>query len=148
MPFDEIVRLSSTGRFSAVYLVGGDPNGWISEIQAEAFSDVESVIVQDILPSAVLQHATHVLPSGTFVERDGVFVNHAGLAQVIRRSVRGPDGTRPDNRLLWELTERRGLVQLDALRAEIATVPALETLTSASLKEDGVLLEQAVAAAV
>jgi NADH-quinone oxidoreductase subunit G len=148
MPFDELVRLSSTGRFSAVYLVGGDPNGWISEIQAEAFSDVESVIVQDILPSPVLQHATHVLPSGTFVERDGVFVNHAGLAQMIRRSVRGPDGTRPDNRLLWELTERRGLVQLEALRAEIATVPAFESLTSASLKEDGVLLEQAVAAAV
>jgi hypothetical protein len=67
---------------------------------------------------------------------------------MIRRSVRSPDGTRPDNRLLWELTERKGLVQLDVLRAEIATVPAFESLMNSSLKEDGVLLEQAVAAAV
>lgn len=147
MPFEELLRLSSTGQFSAVYLVGGDPEGWISEIQAEAFSKIETVIVQDILPSPVLKHATHVLPSGTFVEREGVFVNHKGLAQMIRRSVRGPDGTRPDGRLLWELAERSGLIQTDALRSEIATaIPALAAINNPELKVNGVLLEEAVVA--
>ncbi len=147
MPFEELLRLSTTGQFSAVYLVGGDPDGWISDIQAEAFSKVETVIVQDILSSPVLKHATHVLPSGTFVEREGVFVNHKGLAQLIHRSVRGPDGTRPDGRLLWELAERQGLVQTDALRKEIAAViPALAAIGSSELKGQGVLLEEAVAA--
>ncbi|MFO1000183.1 MAG: molybdopterin-dependent oxidoreductase [Planctomycetaceae bacterium] len=147
MPFEELLRLSSAGQFSAVYLVGGDPEGWISEIQAEAFSKIETVIVQDILPSPVLKHATHVLPSGTFVEREGVFVNHKGLAQMIRRSVRGPDGTRPDGRLLWELSERSGLIQTDALRSEIATViPALAAINNPELKVNGVLLEEAVVA--
>jgi NADH-quinone oxidoreductase subunit G len=147
MPFEELLRLSSTGQFSAVYLVGGDPEGWISEIQAEAFSKIETVIVQDILSSPVLKHATHVLPSGTFVEREGVFVNHKGLAQMIRRSVRGPDGTRPDGRLLWELAERPGLIQTDALRSEIATViPALAAINNPELKVNGVLLEEAVVA--
>jgi NADH-quinone oxidoreductase subunit G len=147
MPFEELLRLSSTGQFSAVYLVGGDPEGWISEIQAEAFSKIETVIVQDILSSPVLKHATHVLPSGTFVEREGVFVNHKGLAQMIRRSVRGPDGTRPDGRLLWELAERPGLVQTDALRSEIATaIPALAAINNPELKVNGVLLEEAVVA--
>ncbi len=88
MPFEELLRQASSGSFAAVYLVGGDPAGWISEIQAEAFSNVETVIVQDILPSPVLKHATHVLPAGTFVEREGTFVNHKGLAQLIYRSVR------------------------------------------------------------
>lgn len=147
MPFEELLRLSSTGQFSAVYLVGGDPEGWISDIQAEAFSKVETVVVQDILSSPVLKHATHVLPSGTFVEREGVFVNHKGLAQLIQRSVRGPDGTRPDSRLLWELAERPGLVQAEALRKEIAaTIPALAAIGSPDLKGQGVLLEEAVAA--
>jgi NADH-quinone oxidoreductase subunit G len=144
MPFEELVRLASSGRFAAVYLTGGDPAGWISDMQAEAFSDIESVIVQDMLPSAVLQHATHVLPSSTFVEREGVYVNHQGLAQLIRRSVRGPDGSRPDNRLLWELVERTGLVQLEALRSEISTViPALSALARPELKDQGVKLETA-----
>lgn len=147
MPFEELLRLSSTGKFSAVYLVGGDPEGWISEIQAEAFSKIETVIVQDILSSPVLKHATHVLPSGTFVEREGVFVNHKGLAQMIRRSVRGPDGTRPDGRLLWELAERSGLIQTDTLRSEIAsTIPALAVISNAELKVNGVLLDEAVVA--
>lgn len=147
MPFEELLRLSSTGKFSAVYLVGGDPEGWISEIQAEAFSKIETVIVQDILSSPVLKHATHVLPSGTFVEREGVFVNHKGLAQMIRRSVRGPDGTRPDGRLLWELAERSGLIQTETLRGEIAAaIPALAMIGNAELKVNGVLLDQAVVA--
>ena len=147
MPFEELLRLSSTGKFSAVYLVGGDPEGWISEIQAEAFSKIETVIVQDILSSPVLKHATHVLPSGTFVEREGVFVNHKGLAQMIRRSVRGPDGTRPDGRLLWELAERSGLIQTDTLRSEIASaIPALAVISNAELKVNGVLLDETVVA--
>ena len=147
MPFEELLRLSSTGKFSAVYLVGGDPEGWINEIQAEAFSKIETVIVQDILSSPVLKHATHVLPSGTFVEREGVFVNHKGLAQLIRRSVRGPDGTRPDGRLLWELAERTGLIQTETLRSEIASViPALAVISNAELKVNGVLLDEAVVA--
>ena len=132
-----------------MYLVGGDAEGWISEMQAEAFSKVETVIVQDILRSPVLRHASHVLPSGTFVEREGVFVNHKGLAQLIHRSVRGPDGTRPDSRLLWELAERPGLVQGESLRTEIAlTIPALAAIADPELKGQGVLLNGAVAATV
>ena len=148
MPFEELLRLASNGQFGAVYLAGGDPESWISEIQAEAFSKVETVIVQDFLASPVLKHATHVLPSGTFVEREGVVINHKGLAQLIRRSVRGPDGTRPDSRILWELTERSGLVQTDTVRSEIASgIPALAGLSDPALKADGVLLNVAQAVA-
>ncbi|MFM7056723.1 MAG: molybdopterin-dependent oxidoreductase [Planctomycetota bacterium] len=141
MPFEELLRLSSAGQFSTVYLTGGDPEGWITELQAEAFSDVESVIVQDFLPSPVLQHATHVLPSSTFVEREGTVINHKGLAQLIRRAVRGPDGTRPDTRILWELAERTGLPQTDVLRREIATAIApLAAITQPELRDLGVHL--------
>ena len=108
---------------------------------AEAFSDVETVVLQDCLPSPVLQHATHILPSATFVERDGTVVNHRGLAQLIRRAVRGPDGSRPDSRILWELSGRSGLFQAEALRAEIAAaIPGLANLTDPAIRTTGVLL--------
>ena len=149
MPFEELLRLASASQFRAVYLVGGDPEGWMTDIHAEAFSKVETVIVQDILPSPVLKHATHVLPSGTFVEREGVFVNHKGLAQLIHRSVRGPDGTRPDGRLLWDLSERQGLIQTEALRKEIAAmIPELAAIASPEIKGQGVLLNETVPATV
>ena len=73
-----------------MYLVGGDPQGWINEAQAAALDKVGTVIVQDILPSPASRRATFVLPGGSFAERDGTFVNHAGLAQEIHRSIRSP----------------------------------------------------------
>lgn len=141
VPFEELMRLGSSGSFQAVYLVGGDPEGWISELQAEAFSKTETVIVQDILPSPVLKHATHVLPSAAFVERDGVFVNFKGLAQLIRRSVRTPGDSRPDGRILWDLAERSGLVHYETLRQEISrAIPKLSSLMDAALNDNGVLV--------
>lgn len=140
-PFEELIRLSSAGQFQAVYLVGGDPEGWISELQAEAFSKTSTVIVQDYLPSPVLRHATHVLPSGTFPERDGTFVNHKGLGQLIRRSVRTPGDSRPDGRILWDLSGRRGLVHYELLREEVAqAVPALSSLTDSNLTGNGTVV--------
>ena len=57
--------------------------------QAAALENVETVVVQDILPSPASERATFVLPGGSFAERDGTFVNHAGLAQEIHRAIRG-----------------------------------------------------------
>jgi NADH-quinone oxidoreductase subunit G len=140
VPFEELMRLASVGQFKAVYLVGGDPEGWISDLQAEAFSKTSTVIVQDILPSPVLKHATHVLPSATFAERDGIFVNHKGLAQAIHKSVRPPRDSRSDGRILWELAERRGLVHYETLREEIAVaLPELSRLADPALNGNGVL---------
>ncbi len=141
IPAEELLRLAASGQFKAVWLVGGDPDGWISELQAEAFSTTDTVIVQDFLPSPVIRHATHLLASGTFVEREGVFVNHRGLAQLIQKAVRSPDDARPDHRILWDLAERRGLFNGDALRKEISeAVPSLALLANSSLAENGVIL--------
>ena len=85
-----------------------------------------------------------MLPGGSFAERDGTFVNHAGLAQEIRRSIRGPDGARPDNRILWELAGRTGLFNAPALRREMAKkIPALAALAVGDLGEHGVRLTTA-----
>src|SRR6478735_730626 len=111
--------LGRAGDLSAIYLVGGDPEGWITDAQAASLDKVGTVIVQDLLPSAASKRAHYLLASGSFAERDGTFVNHSGLAQGIHRAIRSPGEAKPDNRILWDLAGRRGLVNMAALRREI-----------------------------
>jgi NADH-quinone oxidoreductase subunit G len=127
--FGDVLGRAASGDFDALYLVGGDPRGWINEEQAAALARTALVAVQDLLPSAALPHAGFVLAGGSFAERDGTFVNHAGLAQLIRKSVRCPGNARPDGRILWDLTGRRGLFQAAAVRKELAAaIPAFGVL--------------------
>ena len=136
----DVLGAAAKGDFSAVYLVGGDPEGWISDTQAAALDKVGAVIVQDILPSAASRRATHVLAAGSFAERDGTFVNHSGLAQGIHRAIRSPGEGRPDNRILWDLAGRRGLFNLGALRKEIGEAIAELKPLAGDLGQFGVKL--------
>jgi NADH-quinone oxidoreductase subunit G len=142
LPMGDVLGRAASGDLAAMYLVGGDPEGWISEAQAAALEKVETVIVQDILPSPTSRRATFVLAGGSFAERDGTFVNQAGLAQEIHRAIRSPGEAKPDGRILWDLAGRHGLLNLRLLRREIGEmIPALRRLADAELGEYGVGLQ-------
>jgi NADH-quinone oxidoreductase subunit G len=97
------------------------------------------LVVQDILPSPASAVAHFVLPGGSFAEREGTFVNHAGVAQAIQRAVAPPDEVWPDGRILWQLAGRRGLFHAPTLRQEMAqAIPALAPLAAGDLGEWGV----------
>jgi NADH-quinone oxidoreductase subunit G len=137
-PMGDVLGRAAAGDFAAMYLVGGDPQGWINDSQAAALEKVGTVVVQDILPSAASRRATFVFAGGSFAERDGILVNHAGLAQEIDKSIRGPGEAKPDGRILWDLAERRGLFNVAALRREMAEkIEALRPLAEGSLGEYG-----------
>jgi NADH-quinone oxidoreductase subunit G len=111
--------------------------------------NVDTVIVQDMLPSPASRRATFVLAGGSFAERDGTFVNHAGLAQAIHKAIRGPGEAWPDGRILWDLAERRGLLNIAAIRREMAEqVPALRPMLDAALGGFGIKLQEAATVAV
>ncbi|WP_428308759.1 molybdopterin-dependent oxidoreductase [Lacipirellula sp.] len=133
----------AAGKLEAIYLVGGDPTGWLESKQATGLGKAALVIVQDILPSPISERADFLLTGGSFAERDGSFVNYKGLAQHIGRSVRGPDGTRPDGRILWDLTGRKGLFNAAAVRKEMAEkIPAFAAFAQGTLGDCGVLLNE------
>lgn len=120
---------AAEGRIDTLYFVGGDPRGGLNESHAAALAKIKTLIVQDILPSPVSARAHILLAGGSFAERDGTFVNHAGLAQAIKRSIRSPEDARPDGRILWELSNRKGLFNANVFRSEIAQeIPALAAL--------------------
>ena len=135
------------GEIGALYVLGGDPEGWISEADIGKLDRLKLLIVQDLLASAASAKANVVLPGAAWAEKDGTFVNHNGLAQAIHRGLRGPEGSRPDGRILMELLGRSGLFHAASLRQEIANeIPELSALGVGDLGDQGVSLKVAAAA--
>ena len=135
----DILGDAAEGRIDTLYFVGGDPRGGLDESHAAALAKVKTLIVQDILPSPVSARGHILLAAGSFAEREGTFINHSGLAQAIKRSIRSPEDARPDGRILWELSGRKGLFNSRVLRQEIALeVPQLAALSGESLEFNGV----------
>ncbi|MGH7168911.1 MAG: molybdopterin-dependent oxidoreductase, partial [Gemmataceae bacterium] len=121
--FDEVLRAAAAGEVQALYLAVGYPprgEGWISEDRAQALDRVSLLVVQDLFASPASQRAKYILPAVSFAEKEGTFVNHAGLAQRIHWAVVPPDGCRADGQVFLDLLERRGLVHAPTLRAELA----------------------------
>ena len=100
--------------------------------------------VQDLFAGKLTESATFVLPATSAFEKDGTFVNHAGLAQTFPRSVRPPVEARTELQLAFDLLDRRGLVQSPAVRAELArAIPEFTKLAEKNLPATGVRFELA-----
>jgi NADH-quinone oxidoreductase subunit G len=124
---------------TAWYLVGGNSQGWVTEAIDRGVGKPQLLVVQDIFPSPLTERADVILPSASFAERDGTYVNYAGLAQAAHGAIRCPGDARSDGRILMDLTERRGLFNAMTLRKEIGrAVPALLALSAGDLGDNGV----------
>jgi NADH-quinone oxidoreductase subunit G len=89
------------------------------------------------------------LPAASFAEKDGTFVNHAGLAQALHWGVTPTGECRTDGQVFLDLLDRRGLVNIAALRKELAgEIPYFAPLSVGYLGEYGIQLEAAPAAVV
>lgn len=118
--FEEVLAEADRGQLAAAFMVGGYNGAWVDDKQAAALAKIPAIVLLDILNSTLVDHAHFVLPGGSFAEKDGTFVNHAGLAQRLSWAIRSPDSARPDSRILMELSGRSGLFHADTLREEMA----------------------------
>lgn len=134
-------RISNLPKATAVYIVGGYPGEWVTPDVVAAIGSPSLLIVQDIFESPLSQKANIVLAAASFAERDGTYVNHAGLAQSTNAAIRSPGEARADGRILFDLAERKGLFNAMTLRKEIgAAIPALKVLAVGDLGEKGLRL--------
>ena len=142
--FDRVMAGAEEGKFRAIYLAAGYAprlGGWIRAEQAAALKKAALFVVHDLLPSPASEAATHVLPAAAWAEKDGTFVNHAGLAQAIRRAVIPTGDCRTDGQVFLDLLERRGLLHAPTLRKELAAeVPYFAPLASGDPGELGIRL--------
>jgi NADH-quinone oxidoreductase subunit G len=105
----------------AAWITGGYPDGgWISKELAAAAEKIDLLVVQDLWPSALTEAAEVVLPMCAWTEREGTFINHAGLVQPFSRAVDPPDGGRRDGQWLHELAGLSGLYDAGRVRQQMA----------------------------
>jgi NADH-quinone oxidoreductase subunit G len=142
--FDQII--AGTSGIQALYLAAGyppRPGGWITEAQAEAIKGVPLIVCQDLFASPASAVARYVVPATSWAEKDGTFVNHAGLAQAVQRAVVPPGEIRTDGQVFLDLLDRRGLVHAPTLRKELAAeVAYFRPLAGGDLGEYGIQLDQ------
>lgn len=144
LTFATLLEQIGRGEVDALFFLGGDPEGGVSDAEAARLSGLKLLVVQDLLASTVSAQAHYVLPGAAWAEKEGTFVNHKGLAQAIHRGLRGPGEARPDGRILMDLQQKPGMFHAPTLRKEIAAaVPALAGLAVGDLGEQGVLLTAA-----
>jgi NADH-quinone oxidoreductase subunit G len=96
------------------------PDGWVNSEQAAALGNASLLVVHDLLPSPGSEVASHIFPAAAWAEKDGTFVNHAGLAQAIRWAVIPAGECRTDGQVFLDLLGRRGLLHAPTLRQELA----------------------------
>ncbi|MGN6545885.1 MAG: molybdopterin-dependent oxidoreductase [Aureliella sp.] len=146
IPFESVVKRIQDNEVSAAYVVGGYTHDYpvgsgFDADAVEALSNLSCLIVQDILRSPLTDAATIVLAGGSFAEREGTFINHAGLAQAIRPVIRALGDARADGRILFELAGRIGLFNAAVIRREMAQeISAFAALAGGELGELGTFL--------
>jgi len=120
LAFDEFLEGSNRGDFSAAWIVGGYPQPWVDKETAKLAKKFDLLVVQDLFVNDLLASATIILPACAWAEREGSFVNAAGLVQPFERAINPPDGGRSDGQYLFELAGYEGLYRGDRVRELMA----------------------------
>ena len=117
-PMGDVLGRAAAGDFAALYLVGGDPQGWINDAAGGGARKVgHGHRARYFAVGGQPSGRRSCLPGGSFAERDGTFVNHAGLAQEIHRVdslARRSEAGRPHSvgtRRAARVVQRRGVAE-------------------------------------
>jgi NADH-quinone oxidoreductase subunit G len=139
--FNDLLQACDAGSARFVYVTGGYSSahfGFRVE-DADKLAKAPHLVVHDLMPSALTDRANLVIPSAAFSEKEGTYVNHAGLAQSTVAGCVPLRGMRTDGQVFLDLLGRKGLVRAEEIRKEIGkTVSALAALAQGSTGEFGV----------
>jgi NADH-quinone oxidoreductase subunit G len=99
-------EILSSPQIKALYVMGANPVRHLSN--ASLPSNVDFVVVQDILLTETAQLADVVLPAVTFAEKDGSMTNVDHHVQAIRKALRPLPGAKADWEILTALARHMG----------------------------------------
>lgn len=117
------------GGFAIVWLGGYPDQSLITDSVNNLKQDKDVFLAIDLFRSAMTSTSKQIIPATAWAEKEGTFINYAGLAQPVRRATRPPTGIRSELQLAYDLLGRRGLVPLKSIQSEIAQViPELSNL--------------------
>jgi NADH-quinone oxidoreductase subunit G len=141
LTFEQVLEELAAGTIQALLLTAGYPRPWLAAGEVERLARCPLLVVVDLLASEVCERAHYVLPSAAWAEKDGAYVNHAGLLQRTERAVRPPGSARAEGRIVWELAGRPRLYVADDVRQELAAdVPYFAACRDGNVPEHGLRL--------
>ena len=106
----EIVNGAETGDIKGLYVMGenpmlSDPN--LNHVE-KALKQIDFLCVQDLFLTETAQLADVVLPSGSFLEKNGTFTNTERRVQRVRKAFEPIGDSRADWEIIADLSERLG----------------------------------------
>jgi len=117
---EQFIERTNGGDFKAAWISGGYPNPWVDKELGKTASKFELLIVHDLFESELSSAATIVLPACAWVEREGSFINAAGLVQPFERAIQTVHASRYDGQYLFELAGYEGLYSGERVREMMA----------------------------
>ncbi len=99
------------GKIKGMYIVGenpvvSDPNS--KEVEA-ALKKLDFLVVQDIFMTETAKLANIVLPAASFAEKEGTFTNTERRVQRVRQGLDPLGDSRPDWKIICNLSEKMGM---------------------------------------
>lgn len=141
--YADLLAACDRGEVSFAYVTGGYPAstpGYSIE-DSDRMGKAACLVVHDLLPSALTDKATLVIPAAAFSEKEGTYVNHAGLAQTTTAGCIPQRGGRTDGQVFLDLLGRKGLVRSSEIRKELGkAVASLGMLAQGDTGEHGVFM--------
>lgn len=129
LSFEDFRKKAAGGAFKTAWIVGGYPGPWVDKELAKGSESIEFLVAQDIFENEITKAARIVLPACAWVEREGCFVNAAGLIQPFERAIDAPDGAKRDGQYLHEIAGLFGLYRGSKVRELMAqTIPAFQNI--------------------
>lgn len=140
LDWNELLKRVDSGAVKAAYVTANYPDAWTDDAEATRFEKLSLLVVQDLVPSALARRAHYVVPGVSFAEKDGCYVNHAGLLQASEWAIRPAEGARADGQTFSDLLGRRGLYHAAAVSRELAGIVPFFARASTGVPEAGINL--------
>ncbi len=141
LPFAGVLDAVAKDRVKGLFITAGypDPKS-IDEYQADRLDDVDLLVTMDLLPSDLASGSKYILPATGFAEKDGTFVNYAGLAQAIHKTVKPPKECRSEGQVFMDLLGMPGLYSAEVVRTMLAREIGYFSPLGLGVPENGVKL--------
>jgi NADH-quinone oxidoreductase subunit G len=142
----KMLKAASENKLKVLYVCHHDLEKGFSKKEIEkAFSKLELVIFQGSNKNATSVLAHYILPSATYVEKDGTFTNFARRVQRIHKAVEPLGESKPDWVIFRNLSKRLGksmpyFEAEDVFNAVAETVSAFSGLTYKKIGDQGAIL--------
>jgi formate dehydrogenase alpha subunit len=104
--FDKILE----GRINALYIFGEDPFINLPNLERlkNGLHQLEFLVVQDLFMTHIGSYAQVILPGVSFAEKDGTFTNMERRIQRVRKAISPVGDSRPDWKILCDLSTKMG----------------------------------------